>query len=117
MIGLSTIGSISLGCAFVAGRNRVPNPAAGNTALRTFDGIFYSLRRSPGATQLASGTSPRHYRTKRDSLELNSSLELQKAIHCRGLLLDCAEVSIHRIRIRIVELIAIEHIQHVKSHN
>src|SRR5512143_4183550 len=36
MIGLSTRGSISLGCAFVAGRNRVPSPAAGNTALRIF---------------------------------------------------------------------------------
>src|SRR6185437_9636804 len=36
MIGLSTRGSISLGCAFVAGRNRVPRPAAGKTALRTF---------------------------------------------------------------------------------
>src|SRR5215470_16398221 len=35
MIGLSTSGSISFGCALVAGRNRVPNPAAGKTALRT----------------------------------------------------------------------------------
>src|SRR5467141_3029638 len=35
MIGLSTSGSISFGCAFVAGRNRVPHPAAGKTALRT----------------------------------------------------------------------------------
>jgi hypothetical protein len=33
--GLSTIGSISFGMAFVAGRNRVPRPATGNTALRT----------------------------------------------------------------------------------
>src|SRR5438270_9240327 len=33
--GLSTIGSISLGTAFEAGRNRVPRPAAGITALRT----------------------------------------------------------------------------------
>ena len=33
--GLSTIGSISFGCAFVAGSNRVPSPAAGMTALRT----------------------------------------------------------------------------------
>ena len=33
--GLSTRGSISLGCAFVAGRKRVPQPAAGKTALRT----------------------------------------------------------------------------------
>src|SRR5215472_6940921 len=36
MLGLSTRGSISLGWALVAGRKRVPNPAAGNTALRTF---------------------------------------------------------------------------------
>src|SRR3954452_6548731 len=35
MTGLSTSGSISLGCAFVAGRNRVPQPAGGETALRT----------------------------------------------------------------------------------
>src|SRR6187399_2330554 len=35
MIGLSTSGSISFGCALVAGRNRVPRPAAGKTALRT----------------------------------------------------------------------------------
>src|SRR5688500_12773674 len=34
MIGLSTSGSISLGCALVAGRNRVPSPAAGKTAFR-----------------------------------------------------------------------------------
>src|SRR5690606_14350689 len=31
--GLSTTGSIPLGVAFVAGRNRVPRPAAGMTAL------------------------------------------------------------------------------------
>src|SRR5687768_997331 len=35
IIGLSTSGSISFGCAFVAGRNRVPKPAAGKTAFRT----------------------------------------------------------------------------------
>src|SRR6476620_10872809 len=34
MMGLSTRGSISLGWALVAGRKRVPSPAAGNTALR-----------------------------------------------------------------------------------
>src|SRR3954463_12134527 len=33
--GLSTTGSISLGVAFVAGRNLVPRPAAGMTALLT----------------------------------------------------------------------------------
>ena len=35
MAGVSTTGSISLGVAFVAGRNRVPRPAAGTTALVT----------------------------------------------------------------------------------
>ncbi len=35
MAGLSTIGSISLGWALVAGRKRVPRPAAGMTALVT----------------------------------------------------------------------------------
>src|SRR6266571_6745361 len=33
--GLSTTGSISFGCAFVAGRKRVPRPAAGMTAFVT----------------------------------------------------------------------------------
>src|SRR5215469_1276347 len=42
MSGLSTNGSISLGCALVAGRNRVPSPAAGKTALRTF-GIIRTI--------------------------------------------------------------------------
>src|ERR1700722_18741085 len=39
MSGFSTTGSISLGCALVAGRNLVPSPAAGRTALRTRFGI------------------------------------------------------------------------------
>src|SRR5579859_4974083 len=34
--GLSTTVNISFGCALVAGRKRVPSPAAGRTALRTF---------------------------------------------------------------------------------
>src|SRR6188474_2224531 len=33
--GLSTMGSISLGLALVAGRKRVPRPATGNTATST----------------------------------------------------------------------------------
>src|SRR5208283_5056799 len=36
MMGLSTSGIISLGCALVAGRKRVPSPAAGKTTLQTF---------------------------------------------------------------------------------
>src|ERR1700704_5351684 len=35
IVGLSTRGSISLGCALVTGRNRVPRPAAGKIAFRT----------------------------------------------------------------------------------
>src|SRR5580693_1495602 len=50
MRGLSTSGSISLGCALVAGRNRVPSPAAGKTALRTF-GIIRTIVR--GGSELA----------------------------------------------------------------
>jgi hypothetical protein len=35
MSGLSTTGSISFGLALVTGRNRVPRPATGNTAVLT----------------------------------------------------------------------------------
>jgi hypothetical protein len=34
MVGTSTMGSISLGTALVAGKKRVPSPAAGTTTLR-----------------------------------------------------------------------------------
>ncbi len=40
MRGLSTRQSISLGVALVAGRKRVPMPAAGKTALRIFCGVI-----------------------------------------------------------------------------
>ena len=36
MVGLSMTGTISFGWLLVAGRNRVPSPAAGITAFRTF---------------------------------------------------------------------------------
>src|SRR5262245_38435616 len=49
--GLSTSGSISLGCALVAGRKRVPSPAAGKTALRTLEGIARHRSRTPDALQ------------------------------------------------------------------
>src|SRR6201992_2103228 len=48
MTGLSTTGSISLGMALVAGRNRVPMPATGKTALRT--GLTADMR-YPGMVQ------------------------------------------------------------------
>src|SRR5262249_4907933 len=42
--GLSTTGSISLGLAFVAGRNLVPRPATGNTAVRMADVAFVLIK-------------------------------------------------------------------------
>src|SRR5256885_14064258 len=36
IVGLSTSGSISFGCVLVAGKTRVPSPAAGKIALRTW---------------------------------------------------------------------------------
>src|SRR5438067_11455099 len=66
MIGLSTSGSISLGCAFVAGRKRVPSPAAGNTPLRTFIGTLYicgrSVPRADAADPLEDGDDRQHAR-------------------------------------------------------
>src|SRR5262245_10421489 len=59
IIGLSTRGSISFGCAFVAGRNRVPRPAAGKTPLRTFTRSSYRIPRArlrPRKTAQGSGS-------------------------------------------------------------
>src|SRR5437870_5098466 len=53
MVGLSTSGIISLGCALVAGRNRVPSPAAGKTPLRTFTRRISSLTRADRGPGLA----------------------------------------------------------------
>src|SRR5437660_10798750 len=44
--GLSTMVSISFGIALVAGRTRVPRPATGTTALRTFMAIWAGLERA-----------------------------------------------------------------------
>ena len=40
IVGISTIGSISLGTAFVIGKNLVPNPATGIMAFLTFFMIY-----------------------------------------------------------------------------
>src|SRR4051812_19782267 len=58
--GLSTTGSISFGCALVAGRKRVPRPAAGMTALVTDPlDMRFLLRRRPSALGLAMVGRPR----------------------------------------------------------
>src|SRR5262245_62544267 len=57
IIGLSTSGSISFGCALVAGRNLVPSPAAGNTALRTFmESLYVAAPGRPNALEEHEGT-------------------------------------------------------------
>src|ERR1700731_3566446 len=53
---LSTTGSISLGCALVAGRNRVPSPAAGSTALRTRFGFSAICSTAPSHLTCRSHT-------------------------------------------------------------
>ena len=77
MIGLSTSGSISFGCALVAGRKRVPHPAAGKTALRTRIeprgdgwGGAGSIPRGAGATRQRAGSSDR---SKRRMASLNAA--------------------------------------------
>src|SRR5260370_40238470 len=62
MIGLSTRGSISLGCALVAGRKRVPSPAAGKTALRSFFIALGHATTRPPAAIPGRATLNRHAR-------------------------------------------------------
>src|ERR687887_1765127 len=78
MIGLSTSGSISFGCAFVAGRNRVPSPAAGNTALRTVCAMAgWYLRAAASRYRIYSMLDPAYVR---DHLE-----EVRAGLRTRGL--------------------------------
>ncbi len=59
MAGLSTTGSISLGWALVAGRNRVPRPAAGMTALVTVRFMALTVGPLPVSRHgLAAGFAP-----------------------------------------------------------
>src|SRR5215467_8071638 len=81
MVGLSTSGSISFGCALVAGRNRVPRPAAGNTAFLT---VMTGARSQPtphaGETEyvLLSRTASRRPTSRRRWLVLHRAhLDLQ----------------------------------------
>src|SRR5208337_63894 len=85
MMGLSTSGIISLGCALVAGRKRVPSPAAGKTALQTFFVMSPLTRKS-----LSSRNKRYHDRRLRDRLLLSRQLlqqRLQTHQHLLGLLL------------------------------
>src|SRR5206468_12708096 len=56
IVGLSTSGSISFGCALVTGRKRVPRPAAGKIALRMV--MFDNLSRGDGGRCEAGAGGP-----------------------------------------------------------
>src|SRR5438876_11513136 len=71
MIGLSTSGSISFGCALVAGRNRVPRPAAGTTALRIVPAMAPSYRI---VASLRDATSQRWLRGRQTRTALSYDL-------------------------------------------
>ena len=49
MMGLSTMGSISLGCALVAGRKRVPKPGGGEDGFADFGGHLLQFGAAEGA--------------------------------------------------------------------
>src|SRR5512144_368838 len=86
MTGLSTSGSISLGCALVAGRNRVPHPAAGNTAFRT--------RIEPhGGDGLSGMTAARGYHRALAGLRLQGADELLDEAREGRRLVDVGQVA------------------------
>src|SRR5260370_27141133 len=84
MMGLSTSGSISLGCALVAGRKRVPSPAAGNTALRTriFMSEFQNSEMRNSSTMVPSET-PKRSEGSRPSRETFSAAGVMPVGACR----------------------------------
>src|SRR6056297_781252 len=86
MAGWSPTGNNSFGTAFVAGRNRVPSPAAGKTALRTCmrATIAFHLRCPPTST--SSSTPARPSRSSRRSTTTRSpSTHIpSRAMSCRS---------------------------------
>src|SRR5262245_61224431 len=85
MIGLSTRGSISLGWALVAGRKRVPRPAAGNTALRVFFVVAMralSAMLSQGLRR--TGDGPRAMLRDRAGLEVRGREPRARALDARA---------------------------------
>ena len=127
MSGLSTSGSISLGDALVAGRNRVPSPAAGKTAfgdpafwhneikhLRTAGTAFYETmlkksRTRAGNTRsgyLGIGTLPIRYFRSSSSNRRPTPTKRRRPVWSSG--------SCHTRRSRTAYLL--EHIVHRRLH-
>src|SRR5262245_42744739 len=90
--GLSTIGSISFGLALVAGRNRVPRPATGNTAvLISFAWVTAHLRRT---TQERDDTRKRGRRARASAPP--TALLLRRAVRL-GIHLDVGAVALQHL--------------------
>ena len=81
MIGRSTSGIISLGIALVAGRKRVPNPAAGRTALRTRTVMRGLLAAWSGARPVGSRSEGARRSRSRSSL---GDASIPRARRCRA---------------------------------
>src|SRR5579871_5676272 len=81
--GLSTMGSISFGLALVAGRNRVPRPATGNTAFVTFNMLF-----TPGSSGGHACTNAGEERQSgRQARQLRVQLTNGRFVFCQPFLL------------------------------
>src|SRR5439155_26962443 len=90
MMGLSTSGSTSLGCALVAGSNRVPRPAAGNTAFRPTVPTTGLYNQSAASCQLAAqgpaSARPRRHRQMIDPIFIRDHVEeVRVGLRNRGL--------------------------------
>src|SRR5262245_7179011 len=113
-VGTSTIGSISFGTALVAGRKRVPSPAAGITAFRTCAiaedlSIAVGHRRCDGSARSAAAerTDDHQLGAGRDRrvevvLALAGDVENDVAAH-PTLLVDHAEAKARELAIQIDE--------------
>src|SRR5690348_2107311 len=104
MIGLSTSGSISFGCALVAGRKRVPSPAAGKTALRT-------ARVMPRSYRIYRMLDPAYVRDHSD--DLRTALR-HRGADAEALLAPLAELDARR-RALIPQVERLKHDQNAAS--
>src|SRR5438270_11864409 len=105
MMGLSTSGSISLGCALVAGRKRVPRPAAGKTAFRTLF-IFRSacdiVRCRKRAVEVIHSPAILNYRCLKDGRVV--------AHHVFADVLDRHEAVLHELVVEVLKRELVAHL-------
>src|SRR5678809_537345 len=82
MVGLSTSGSISFGCALVAGRKRVPRPAAGKTA--TLTGCTAVMVPDGQVATMIDMSDEAFFRDLTRGLETRGRLALATVVETRG---------------------------------